>query len=52
MYVRGQTAERLWQDLADVGYLVRLDGVDRHEVREYFERASLGEKWRELAQSL
>lgn len=44
--------ERMWQDLADIGYLVRLDGVDRDEVRGYFERAGLGEKWREIERSL
>lgn len=44
--------DRIWQDLADVGFLVRLDGVDRHEVRGYFERAGLGEKWRELEKVL
>jgi len=40
------------QDLADVGYLIRLDGVDRREVEGYFERAGLGEKWRGLEQAL
>ncbi len=44
--------ERTWQDLADVGYLVGLDGVDRDEVRGYFERAGLGDRWRELESAL
>lgn len=47
-----EAPERTWQDLADVGYLVRLDGVDRNEVRGYFERAGLEGRWRELEQSL
>jgi hypothetical protein len=40
--------ERLWQDMADIGFLVRLDGVDRDQVRSYFEKAHLMERWREL----
>lgn len=44
--------ERTWQDLADIGFLVRLDGIDRDEVRGYFERAGLRERWRELADAL
>lgn len=41
--------ERTLQDLADIGYLLRIDGVDREEARGYFERAGLEEKWRELS---
>jgi hypothetical protein len=44
--------ERTWQDLADIGYLLRVDGVDREEVRGYFRRAGLEEKWHELARAL
>jgi hypothetical protein len=44
--------ERTWQDLADIGYLLRVEGVDREEVREYFRRAGLEEKWHELARAL
>jgi hypothetical protein len=40
--------ERAWQDLADIGFLLRVEGVDREEARGYFERAGLEEKWREL----
>ena len=43
-----QDPARLWQDMADIAYLVRLDGVDRDEVRGYFAKAGLEEKWREL----
>ena len=42
--------DRMWQDLVDVAYLFRLDGVNRDEVRQYFERAGLVEKWYELTQ--
>jgi hypothetical protein len=42
--------ERTWQDLVDIAYLFRLDGVNRDEVRQYFENAGLVEKWHELTQ--
>lgn len=44
--------ERTWQDMADIGYLLTLDGVDRDEVRGYFEKNGLGERWRELERLL
>ena len=47
-----EAPERTWQDLADVGFLVRLEGVNRDEVRVYFERAGLGAKWDELERAL
>lgn len=34
--------------MADIAYLVRLDGVDRDEVHGCFLKAGLEEKWREL----
>jgi hypothetical protein len=40
--------ERTWQDLVDVAFLFRVDGVNRDEVREYFENAGLQERWHEL----
>jgi hypothetical protein len=40
--------ERTWQNLVDIGYLLRLPGVDDTEVRGYFVRAGLDDKWREL----
>ena len=40
--------DRKWQDLVDVGYLLRLPDVDRAEARGYFTKAGLDEKWREL----
>jgi hypothetical protein len=42
--------ERMWQDLVDIAYLFRLDGVNRDEVKQYFESAGLIEKWHELTQ--
>ena len=39
-----EAPERTWQDLADIGYLVRLDGVDLGEVQGYFARAGLEER--------
>ena len=40
--------DRTWQDLVDIGYLLRLPGVDRVEARRYFIKAGLDDKWREL----
>ncbi len=42
--------ERTWQDLVDIAYLFRLDGVNRDEVKQYFERAGLIDRWNELTQ--
>ena len=47
-----EAPERAWQDLADIGHLLRVDAVDRAEVRRYFERAGLEEKWHELVRAL
>ncbi len=44
--------DRTWQELVDIAYLVRLDGVNRDEVQRYFERADLLERWRELERGL
>ena len=43
---------RALQDLADIGFLLRQPGVDRDEVRQYFEKAGLRERWDELLRSL
>jgi hypothetical protein len=40
--------ERAWQDMVDIAYLLHVEGVDRDEVRGYFVRAGLEERWREL----
>ncbi len=39
---------RTHQELADIGHLMRLDRVDRGEIRGYFARAGLEERFREL----
>jgi hypothetical protein len=44
--------ERTWQDLVDIAYLVGLEGVDRTEVRGYFEKNGLMERWDEIERSL
>lgn len=40
--------ERTWQDLVDIAHLFGLEGIDRDEVRGYFEKAGLEERWHEL----
>ena len=40
--------ERSRQDLVDIGYLLRLPGVNLEDARGYFVKAGLDEKWREL----
>ena len=40
--------ERTWQDLVDIAYLLRLEGVNRDDVRRYFEAAGLMDRWHEL----
>ena len=40
--------ERTWQDLADIGYLLSVEGVDRAEARRYFDKAGLTGRWDEL----
>lgn len=44
--------ERRWQDMADIGYLITLEGVDRAEVRGYFDKAGLKGQWHELERHL
>lgn len=44
--------ERTWQDMADIGYLLALAGIDRREVREYFVKAGLEGRWDDLARTL
>jgi hypothetical protein len=44
--------DRALQDLIDIGYLLRIDGVDRDEVHGYFVRAGLEERWKELTRAL
>ena len=41
-------ASRKLQDLADIRLLARLPGVDRKEIRGYFDRLGLGELYQEI----
>ena len=43
-----EAPDRTWQDLVDIGYLLRLPDVNGEEVRSYFTKAGLDDKWREL----
>lgn len=43
---------RMYQDLADVRHLVALPGVDRLEIRRYFGRHGLEDRFDELEQTL
>jgi hypothetical protein len=40
--------ERALQDLADVRFLLTLPGVDRYEIRDYFDRQGLGDRFDEI----
>jgi len=40
---------RTLQDMADIDYLLKLDGTNRDEVREAFVKAGLLDRWEELA---
>lgn len=44
--------ERTWQELVDIGYLAKLPGVRRDEIRGYFEKHGLMERWREIERTL
>jgi hypothetical protein len=43
---------RLFQDLADVGFLLRLPGTNRDEVRGYFEKAGMLDWYEKLVSGL
>ncbi len=43
---------RTQDELADIAFLMRLDGVSLEEIRGHFERAGLQEKYRELEELL
>lgn len=43
---------RTWQEMADIVYLIKLDGTNRDEAREYFVKAGLHDKWEELSRGL
>ena len=39
---------RTFQEMADIRFLVQLPGVDRHEIRGYFSRHGMKDKFDEL----
>lgn len=43
---------RTLQDMSDIGYLLKLAGTNRDEARDFFAKAGLLEKWKELARGL
>lgn len=43
--------ERALQDLADVRFLLTLPGVDHYEIRDYFDRQGMGERFDEIKKS-
>ena len=44
--------DRKYQELADIRHLLRLPGVDRDEIRGYFQRLDLGHLYREITEDL
>lgn len=44
--------DRTFREMADIQVLAKLPGVDRREIRKYFEDAGLMERFRELERSL
>jgi hypothetical protein len=43
---------RSLQEMADIRYLLQLEGVDDQEIQEYFEKAGLKEKYDEIKRSI
>jgi hypothetical protein len=43
---------RALQEMADIRFLLQVDGVDEGEIREYFENAGLREKFDEIKRSI
>ena len=43
---------RALQEMADIRFLLQLDGVDEDEIREYFEKAGLEGKFDEIKRSI
>ena len=43
---------RALREMADIGFLLKLPGIDEEEVRGYFESAGLREKYDEIRRSL
>ncbi|MBZ5640152.1 MAG: hypothetical protein LAO51_15505 [Acidobacteriia bacterium] len=43
---------RALREMADIGFLLKLPGIDEEEVRGYFEKAGMREKYDEIRRSL
>jgi len=43
---------RVFQEMADIRFLLQLEGVDEREIRGYFEKAGLREKFDEIKRSI
>ncbi len=43
--------ERALQDLVDIAHLLKVEGVDREDARQYFVRADLEDRWHELVRT-
>lgn len=43
---------RSFQEMADIRFLLQIEGVDEKEIQEYFERAGLRKKFDELKSSI
>jgi len=43
---------RALQEMADIRFLLQLDGVNEAEIRHYFEKADLGDRFDEIKRSL
>lgn len=43
---------RTFQEMADIRFLLTVPGVDRHEIRNYFERQGLKDRFDELERTL
>ena len=43
---------RTFQEMADIQFLMKLPGVDRDQIREYFEESGQAERFHELVRSL
>jgi len=44
--------ERTFQEMADILFLLRVPGIDEEEVKRYFEKQGLIEKYHEIKKSL
>jgi len=40
---------RTLQEMADIAYLLQLDGTNREEARDYFAKAGLLERWEDVS---